>query len=320
MASSSNCSGGIIAVVCPPAECPDTPQIDLTSINLTGIAILDSWNGTQGDFRGVASANSMLTVTLDAGNHTALFSISIADIATAFPQATETVRGSAEIATAAETTTGTSDTTIVSPLKLQQKLDALDPNRTFDSFSIATEVPGFNGQFAGLTDAPQGLVSFGTNAGEWAQMLTEGGYNQWGVATTLTLNAAPLTINGFSNSAVTFTGLTSFNLASPLNFAVGSSLKIGGTSLAAKTMLGSVLGSAPAEILISDFLSAYNLQVYGAPTGTLTRTAFVSYPGQAIFDPPTQAQVQAMDTALQEVSQHLAALITDMQNNLKPGL
>ena len=50
---------------------------------------------------------------------------------------------------------------------------------------------------------------------------------------------------------------------------------------------------------------------WGTPSGTLTRTTFAAYAGQTVSNPPTQAQVQAIDDHLKIVSERLAALITD---------
>lgn len=51
------------------------------------------------------------------------------------------------------------------------------------------------------------------------------------------------------------------------------------------------------------------------PTGTLTRATFAAYAGQTVSNPPTQAQMQALDDALKAHSQRLAALITDLRAN-----
>lgn len=49
------------------------------------------------------------------------------------------------------------------------------------------------------------------------------------------------------------------------------------------------------------------------PTGTLTRTTFAAYAGQTISNPPTQAEVQAIDDHVKAMSERLAALITDLR-------
>ena len=54
---------------------------------------------------------------------------------------------------------------------------------------------------------------------------------------------------------------------------------------------------------------------WGAPSGTLSRSAYAAYAGQAISSPPTQAQVQALDDAVKALSQAVVALITDGRSN-----
>lgn len=51
---------------------------------------------------------------------------------------------------------------------------------------------------------------------------------------------------------------------------------------------------------------------WGAASGTLSRAAYASYAGQVISNPPTQAEVQALDDAVKLMSETLAALITDL--------
>lgn len=52
-----------------------------------------------------------------------------------------------------------------------------------------------------------------------------------------------------------------------------------------------------------------------APTGTAARTTFATYAGQTISNPPTQAEVQAIDNHVKILSQRLKALIDDLQLN-----
>jgi hypothetical protein len=49
-----------------------------------------------------------------------------------------------------------------------------------------------------------------------------------------------------------------------------------------------------------------------APSGTLARATYTAYAGQAVSNPPTQAQVQAIDDHLKIISQTLAAALTDL--------
>jgi hypothetical protein len=48
-------------------------------------------------------------------------------------------------------------------------------------------------------------------------------------------------------------------------------------------------------------------------TGTETRTTFSTYAGQVVSNPPTQAEVQAIDDHVKVLSERLAALINDLR-------
>lgn len=52
-----------------------------------------------------------------------------------------------------------------------------------------------------------------------------------------------------------------------------------------------------------------------AATGTASRTALAAYAGQIVSNPPTQAQVQAIDDAVKAQGQALVALINDLRAN-----
>jgi hypothetical protein len=52
-----------------------------------------------------------------------------------------------------------------------------------------------------------------------------------------------------------------------------------------------------------------------APTGAMVRTALAGYSAPTISNPPTQAEVQALANAVQDISQHLSALIADLITN-----
>lgn len=49
-------------------------------------------------------------------------------------------------------------------------------------------------------------------------------------------------------------------------------------------------------------------------TGTLSRATFAAYAGQTVSNPPTQAEVQAIDDHVKVLSQRLAALINDLRS------
>jgi alkylhydroperoxidase family enzyme len=54
---------------------------------------------------------------------------------------------------------------------------------------------------------------------------------------------------------------------------------------------------------------------WAAATGTEARTALASYAGQVVSNPPTQAEMQALDDAVKAISQHLVAFINDARSN-----
>jgi mannitol/fructose-specific phosphotransferase system IIA component len=89
-------------------------------------------------------------------------------------QATETVKGVAEIATTAETTTGTNDTNIVTPLKLQQKIDTVNASlTTFGSNGITKtgntfELGGTLNQNTTITTGSNTLTVAGSNGLRYA--------------------------------------------------------------------------------------------------------------------------------------------------------
>jgi len=86
----------------------------------------------------------------------------------------------------------------------------------------------------------------------------------------------------------------------------------------AQSVTGAKTFSAGA-LIGTDFLSGANKVVgaratgWGAPTGTLDRTALTTYAGQTASAGYVQAEAQATDNACKKVSQELGALITDLR-------
>lgn len=70
---------------------------------------------------------------------------------------------------------------------------------------------------------------------------------------------------------------------------------------------------------INRLLSKAVLKAQGAAwtaaTGTESRSALAAYAGQVVSNPPTQAEMQALDNAVKANSQALAALINDLKAN-----
>lgn len=249
-----NCRNGLIALYCP-QECPDTPEITLQSINVTGIPILDSWNGTLGNFRGVASGNAMMTVTLDAGNHVALFTLSASAIAAALPAATTSQVGVLETATDAEAIAKAATDKIITP----SNFAAMPASTTFAGFiEIATNAEVLAGASGTLAVVPSSLASrnfASLNTGISSIAAAAGPTIDFGAAATLEFsgsNAETIIINGLS-----------FRLdgGATLNFSSGAStIEIGGVGMADQTLLGTGAGSAVDSFPITAFLSSFNTQ------------------------------------------------------------
>lgn len=72
---------------------------------------------------------------------------------------------------------------------------------------------------------------------------------------------------------------------------------------------------------LEDFEAAgpYVKQDVGAawtlPTGTVSRATYATHTAQVITNPPTQAEVQAIDDHVVVLSQRIAGLVTDLKGN-----
>jgi K+-transporting ATPase c subunit len=82
------------------------------------------------------------------------------------------------------------------------------------------------------------------------------------------------------------------------------------TAQNAQTTANSKLDKATADGL---YVHQDATPAWQTPSGTSARATFAAYSAPTISNPPTQAQVQAVADALQTVSQHLVALITDLR-------
>jgi len=194
----------------------DNPVVGYSAanINLTGIGVYDSTNGTEFDFRGITSANNALIVTLDAPNNTVLLTMDIQQIIDDLPDATTTQRGVLETATDAEAQGKALDNKILTPLNLaaigatssfaglieiatnaealagaSTSLAITPANMAYvnatqlatvvfaDAVARAAAVPAFKGQFGYQSDTLQPYVAYSTVAGQWAPMLADGAPN-----------------------------------------------------------------------------------------------------------------------------------------------
>lgn len=83
-------------------------------------------------------------------------------------------------------------------------------------------------------------------------------------------------------------------------------------ALAAQTTASAALTEAVADTL---YVQMDVGAAWTAATGTEARTALASYAGQTVSNPPTQAEMQALDDAVKAISQHLVAAINDLKGN-----
>jgi hypothetical protein len=82
-------------------------------------------------------------------------------------------------------------------------------------------------------------------------------------------------------------------------------------SLAGATFIGPITVPSPVTVGSSQVLTT-RVTGWTADTGTAKRTANATYTAAAVSNPPTQAEVQAIANALQDVSQALKALKDDL--------
>lgn len=368
------CPGQLAPVSC---CAPTTESVEYTfeNGNLIGVGVFDNETDNLVQFRGIASDTLALTVTLDAPNKAIIISFDDQLLIDDIPTFTETQRGIgeaatqaetnagivdnvivtplklqnrtaletragiAEIATQAEVNTGTDDTRIVTPLKLATFTANLQQGQTFaDAVARGAAVPDYIGQFGGQQDVGSGWVAYGTNAGEWNQLLTGNTTSTLtSVATLIEVGNGTFTWDGnggaatlnfeefgsliFFDSTVQFSSSSVDFINGTVNYTATAQIQAAGVSVPANSvMITSGTAGQLSSSLINTFLSSANVQAgWGTPSGTLARTTFATYNGQTISNPPTQAEVQAIDDALVIVSRRFGALVTDLLARLLPS-
>lgn len=208
---------------------PNNPVVGYSAknINLTGIGVYDSTNGTEFDFRGIVSGNNSLLVTLDAGNHSVLLTFNIAQIISDLPDATTSQRGVletatnaeaqgkvldnkiltpanlaalgsttsfaglVELATNAEAIAGAATNLAVTPANLAAVAAISTTTRVFaDAVARAAVVPAFKGQFGYQQDTLQPYSAYDTVAGAWYVVIGEGAENPLTAPTNILFNGA----------------------------------------------------------------------------------------------------------------------------------
>jgi len=323
---------------------PNNPVVlyGAENINLIGVGVYDGQDGNTFQFRGIASANSSIIVTLDAGNNAVLLTLDVTQIIDDLPQATTTQRGVGEtatdaeaiakasltvfltpsnlaaliasttlaglveLATDAETIAGVSTTLAVTPAGLASLVDTLEQTRVFaDAAARAGAIPDFIGQFGGQQDLGSGWVAYGTNAGEWNPILTLNTSNDsTSVQTSVEFTNGTFVFDGGTTGFLIFTDL---RMTMPLGTFVdwtGATWKNGGVTVPADSvMITNAVAGTPSSALRSTFLSSF-----------ATQTGYT-----AISNPATIRTFDSATVTLQQLAQAWGTLVEDLKAILLPA-
>lgn len=273
----------------------DGPTYVFSNQNTLGVGTFDNTTGLNVGFRGVASANAMITVGLDAANKAILLTLDAAAVAAAFPAATTTTpgiletatdaeaiakaatdkivtpsnlaalpasttfAGFVELATNAETQAGASSTLAVTPAGLASVTTAIKQTTNWaDSVARAALAPFFEGQFGYQLDSNQAYVGTTTGIGAWNNLFTFG-------VTNVIPSTSSTTFNFDVGSLIT-TNAGNFNYISSGFDYNGCSIEIHTNSTLRVT--GSIFDLAGVEF-----------QIGGSPTAANTLIATSASPG-----------------------------------------
>lgn len=163
---------------------------------------------------------------------------------------------------------------------------AISVTNTFGDTTIVTTITTINGN-SGKATGPSVTISGGST-----------GMSFTASANTITMSGVLIAANGGTGqSSYTKGDLLAASAATTL-----SKLAVGANN--ARLAADSAQATGLAWIAASTG--------WGAASGTLSRAAYAAYAGQTVSNPPTQAEVQALDNAVKLLSQTVAALITDL--------
>lgn len=247
---------------------------------------------------------------------------------------TDTFAGLVELATNAETQAGVSTTLAVTPAGLASTVTLSNTTTWADNAARVSKTPAFQGQFGAQLDGTTAWIADTAGVGSWRALLTLGSTNQSpGVENTfIEMNGDYIFFRPGSGGGGTIhdsvvdshiNGDTLFGgAATPqtvtfeeavIDFGPSTTFLINAAPSGSAAVVTTNGSSEPVFRALSGFLSIDNTETgWGTPSSTLARTTFATYGGQAISNPPTQAEVQAIDNALVIVSQRLGALLTDL--------
>jgi hypothetical protein len=252
--------------------------------------------------------------------------------------ASDTFAGLVELATDVETQAGISTTLAITPAGLASTYADVPTQQQFsDSVARNAAFPTTEGQIGFQLDADLMFVGFGTGVAEWAQVLSDTAAQQQfahplDIQLTIadfvaaSIGAGRVSFNDFGE--VLFTGTGNVTVSGGYFQVLGGYFDLNTTEFRVNTvaipadrvLITSSTAGDVSSTNISNFLSSLNPQTgWADPAGTLDRSGFTAYNGQTISNPPTQAEVQAIDDAVVASSQHLAALITDLKARLLPA-
>lgn len=239
--------------------------------------------------------------------------------------ATTTQIGTLRFATQAEVNAGFQTSTAVSPATFITRVNTIKATTTFaNAAARAAATPAFDGQVGVQLDTEMVYTATGLAAGNWQSSFMQPNTTTNFTADTefaLDGNAFVVSDGAVEHIRIDASGEMSFGApvrflaTASVNFITGSTILVNSVTVPANSVLiTSSTAGRPSSKLISEFVSTSNTQTgWGTPTGNLSRLTYGTYDGQVISNPPTQGEVQSMDDAIVDVSQRLAALITDLK-------
>jgi len=320
--------------------------------NVSGVGVFDNETSFLVQFRGIVSASDGLTVTLDDPNNTIILTLDMTQLVADIPDATtaqrgvletatdgeaqakaatdkiltpsnlaaltssQTFQGLVELATNAETITGTSDTLAVRPAGLAAFAATQKTTTTFaDAVARAAAVPLFIGQFGAQLDTDTPYIAFAAPAGSWNQILASGANTfsvtqafpvTWTIDDGWTLDGTgngTITFDQFlsilftaTNSLVEFAGTTQFE--ADVNFHSTARIQDTGVNVPANSVL-TTSGTAGQlnSSLINTFVSSAN-----------TQTGYTTF-----ANPATLRTCDTATVTLPQLAQIVGTLIEDLK-------